>query len=203
MHAGGSGTAVGGVVSHGGTAVAGGTNPLAIGTIHGGSIVDKRHKYHIGSIRFGTGGLVSLIVIAIMLLGGGTAAVIHIVSPPVNLDDVQGDWIYHDHAAETYTDVTLTVTGSEFRFLMDLYDRTEPSGERTGIQIECKGVVTADSSEAVFHVHFRAHQPIGNATNLTSWCPDWFSGIPSDSRETLELSSPSGEPIRFARSSST
>jgi hypothetical protein len=174
-----------------------GADSLAINRMDHSTI----RKYHIGSIRFGTGGLVGLIAIAIVLLGGSTAGVVYAVTPrSINLDQLRGGWNYHQQGAGKYLDAVLTVDVPTFDVTVDIYDRAEASGERTGIEINCKGIVTAGSGEAMFHVQFRAHQPIGNATNLTSQCPDWFTGSFADSGRVLELSSPSGQPIRFQRS---
>lgn len=182
------------------TAYAKGSESMAIGRMDNGTFVDKRRKYNIGSIQFGNGGLATLIVIAIVFLGSGAAGVIYSVTPPsLNLDEVRGTWSYHEQASGQYMDVILNVEVPTFTLTMEIY-RVEPSGERIGIHIECNGIVTAEEDEVIFSIHFRSHQPIGDAANLTSECPDWFSGVLADSGKIIELSSPSGQPIRFQRS---
>lgn len=56
----------------------------------------KIRKYHIGSIRFGTGGLVSGVALLVTVLGGGTAAVVAATdgatAPSVMVSQAVGTW---------------------------------------------------------------------------------------------------------------
>lgn len=187
------------VESHHNAVQVNGDNALAVGSMSHSTLTDNRGKYRIGNIHFGNGGLTVLILLAVLLLGGGTAGVIHAVSAGMDLDEVAGRWTYQTEASGIRTDTTLDVTVPQFVLAMDIYQQAA-SGERTGIHVECMGEVTEGDGEAIFHVHFRAHQPIGAAAkNLTSECPDWFSGVPDDAGTRLSLSSPSGQPIVFQR----
>jgi hypothetical protein len=92
-------------------------------------------------------------------------------------------------------EITLEIGERTFRHTSELYN-SGPSGQRTGVHLECDGTVTADVDEIILRVESMKRQPIGDATNLESYsCANSIVGRLVDSGQTLELTQPRGGPV--------
>ncbi len=83
------------------------------GDVAGGNI-DKSKRFHIGSIRFGGGGMTALIVAGLLGLGGGGAAIYSEVTQP-------------SYAEDSLSDTKVTISGSSF----DVDDVRDAEGQAT------------------------------------------------------------------------
>jgi hypothetical protein len=121
-------------------------------TIHGSGNKITNKKYRIGSIRFGTGGLVSGIVALVVLAGGGTAAVVA-GTKSVDLSSAVGNWSQQPGGQTipgwAVGPITLTVgADGTFTFAMRATmavpsDAPAPAGFGD-LSLDCTGTITAD-----------------------------------------------------------
>lgn len=116
----------------------------------------KNKKYQIGSIRFGTGGLVSGVAVLVLALGGGTAAVVTNLKDPVALSAAVGRWEQPGSTPmqgfQTQPTVLTVTDAGEFAFSMGITMSAPtgfPEGQSQGISLDCKGTVTAEGDQFV------------------------------------------------------
>jgi hypothetical protein len=95
-------------------------------------IKQNRKHFHIGRIQFGTGGLISGIAVLVLVLGGGTAAVINATSERVSLSSAVGRWERPGETPapgfETGPAVLTVDAGGRFTFTMDVRMTSVPGG---------------------------------------------------------------------------
>jgi hypothetical protein len=117
----------------------------------------KYKKYHIGNIRFGTGGLAVGIVGLVAVLGGGTAAIVGVTSNSATLTSAVGRWAQPSQQPMTGwtvgpTELTISADG-RFTFSMKA-KMTIPGGMQPPpgtmstdfgqFNFDCSGTVTPD-----------------------------------------------------------
>ena len=115
----------------------------------------KLKKYHIGNLRFDTGGLVAGVITLIAILGGGTAAVVATTGDSVNLASVVGRWeqsAYQPMPGWTVGPIVLTVA-NDGRFTFSMKAKMGAPGgpvppgtpaDFGQLNLDCGGMVTAD-----------------------------------------------------------
>ncbi|TDQ00523.1 hypothetical protein [Labedaea rhizosphaerae] len=106
----------------------------------------KNRQYRIGSIRFGTGGLVSGIAVLVVALGGGTAAVVSASGDQVSLSSAVGRWERPGQQAPSFKvgPAVLTVDDKgAFTFTMNV--TISVPGQQvpgfSGVSFDCHGTV--------------------------------------------------------------
>jgi hypothetical protein len=141
----------------------------------------KIKKYHIGSIRFGTGGLVGGVALLLSLVGGGTAAVVAATTgPSVTVSQAVGSW---QHGGSDITNggvtihedpIVLSIAGNgDFDFNTALH--MNAGGQALDQQYHCTGRAKAAGDHLDFAV---TSGPCGN-----------FAATLSGDGQTLSLSS--------------
>jgi hypothetical protein len=113
----------------------------------------KFKKFHIGSIRFGTGGLVTGILALVTLGGGGTAAVVAATGDSTELSAAVGSWTQQPGGTSlpgwTVGPISLTVTADgdftfSMRATMDVPADVPQSPGFGDINLDCSGTITPD-----------------------------------------------------------
>lgn len=133
-------------------------------TVHGDMRV-KHKQFHIGRFQFGTGGLVSAVVL-LLALGGGTAAVVANAGKPVQLDTAVGRWEQPGSSPvsgiETKPTVLTVTSDGQFTFSLGISMTMPGAGDTPGVDIQCRGSVTPDGD------HFTLRTTAGACGTFTA-----------------------------------
>lgn len=115
-----------------------------------GDVRIGHRQFHIGRLQFGTGGLVTGIIGLVVLLGGGTAAVVS--AGTASLSSAVGRWEqggYQQFPGFERSPTTLTIS-SDGRFTLSAGVKMGPSGV-DNFPIECRGTVEPTKDNFTFH----------------------------------------------------
>lgn len=129
----------------------------------------KLKKYHIGSVHFGTGGLVSGAAALVAVLGGGTTAIVAAQDPPVRLEQAVGKWTKPGETlngikVDPYVLAVVAGGGFDFTFGAAISIPGMPSGGVPGVSthFHCVGTVTADKD------HFTLRAGSGGCSDISA-----------------------------------
>ncbi|ANN21274.1 hypothetical protein SD37_40690 [Amycolatopsis orientalis] len=149
----------------------------------------KMKKYHIGSVRFGTGGLVSGIAVLVVALGGGGAAIYGSQKAEPKVAEAVGKW--HRDGAKigpaTEDPYDLSVDG-DGRFTFTFGAKIDmPPAPKQEMHVKCAGTVTTAGD----HLSLRASS--GGCADMTA--------KPVDGGKALEIGglAKDGQPVTLAK----
>jgi hypothetical protein len=156
----------GGVGQQGGIAVTSGGPVRFDGPVAGRDVnVDRSKRFHIGSIRFGTGGLVALILAGTVSAGGVAVGVVAATQAggSAAVSAATGRWVHGSGVSMSCMkedDTTLVINpDATFRAHVGLSFTNDncggssgfgPPAGFTGPQIDCSGTVSTDGPNLVF-----------------------------------------------------